>query len=148
MNQTIGLWYKIKIYIAQYYYIIHKVMSSIFQTTEKFDKLPLFLEYLNTPSFNEQYGQDELTYIMTKYNSDKGYGLSNIFRYHGALPPNKIVHNYTYFYDRLFSEYRNYHISLFEIGVGIPDSEGSWGASLIGWKEYFKVIGLDSFIED
>lgn len=113
-------------------------MSSIIQTNENFDDLPLFLEYLKTPSFNYQYEEDRLTMLMTKYNSDKGYGLSNIFRYYGALPPNKIPHNYTYFYDRLFSEYRYEPFTMFEMGIGVPESEGSWGASLIAWKEYFK----------
>ncbi len=112
-------------------------MNSIFQTIFNFDNLPLFLEYLKTPNFDNQYEEDILTTIMSKYNSDKGYGLCNHFRYFGGLPPNRVVHNYTYFYHMLFGEYRFEHITIFEMGVGVPPSVGSWGGSLLGWKEYF-----------
>jgi len=82
---------------------------------------------------------NELSEIMSKYNSDKGYGLCTNFILHNKYPPNTVCHNYTYVYSKLFSEYRNDKIKIFEMGVGVPScmGPGSWAGSLLGWKEYF-----------
>ena len=83
----------------------------------------------------------DLTSIMNKYNSDKGNG----------------HHNYTLYYDKLFSPLRDHSINLLEIGIGsvnpsIPSNmcgiRGFYqpGASLRGWKEYFEnaqIYGCD-----
>ena len=80
-----------------------------------------------------------LSEIMSKYNSDKGYGLCEEFIINNKYPPNGVCHNYTYFYDQLFSEYRNQPLTIFEMGVGVPAcmGMGSWAGSLLGWEEYF-----------
>jgi hypothetical protein len=79
----------------------------------------------------------ELSEIMSKYNSDKGFGLCKPFLDHNIYPPNRVCHNYTYFYHKLFEPYRNENIQLFEMGVGVPSCMGSWAGSLLGWKEFF-----------
>ena len=89
---------------------------------------------------------DELSNIMTKYDSDKGAGLSDNYIIKGIIPPNSVCHNYTYYYSKLFSNIRNENINLFEMGVGVPSCMGSWAASLLGWKEYFpnsKIFSAD-----
>ena len=80
---------------------------------------------------------DELSEIMSKYNSDKGYGLCNNFIIESKLPPNLVCHNYTFIYNGLFHKYKNENITIFELGVGVPLCMGSWAGSLLGWKEYF-----------
>jgi hypothetical protein len=40
---------------------------------------------------------DELSNIMTKYDSDKGAGLSDNYIISGIIPPNSVCHNYTYY---------------------------------------------------
>jgi len=82
---------------------------------------------------------NELSEIMSKYNSDKGYGLCKNFIINDTRPPNFVCHNYTYFYEKLFSDYRDKEITIFEMGVGVPAcmGPGSWAGSLLGWKEYF-----------
>ena len=80
---------------------------------------------------------DELSEIMSKYYSDKGWGLCKDFIIDNKLPPNQVCHNYTYFYNNLFMKYRNEKISIFEMGVGVPSCMGSWAGSLKGWEEYF-----------
>lgn len=81
----------------------------------------------------------ELSEIMSKYNSDKGYGLCQDFINNNKYPPNFVCHNYTHFYSQLFSQYRNENLTIFEMGVGSPAcmGVGSWAGSLLGWKEYF-----------
>ena len=76
--------------------------------------------------------------IMSKYGSDKGWGLTTSFIENNIYSPNGVCHNYTYFYEKLFSNYRNDNISIFEMGVGVPSCMGSWAGSLLGWQEYFK----------
>lgn len=80
-----------------------------------------------------------LSEIMSKYNSDKGYGLCEQFIVNNKYPPNSGCHNYTYFYDQLFKNYRNEPLTIFEMGVGVPACMcvGLWAGSLLGWKEYF-----------
>jgi DNA-dependent RNA polymerase auxiliary subunit epsilon len=79
----------------------------------------------------------ELCHIMTKNGSDKG---SN--------------HNYTTFYNFIFSEIKNKSLNIFEVGLGtnnisIPSNMGSSvrpGASLRGWTEFFtksNIFGAD-----
>ena len=80
---------------------------------------------------------DELSEIMSKYKSDKGFGLCNDFIHHNKYAPNLVCHNYTFFYNKLFENYKNHKISIFEMGVGVPLCMGSWAGSLLGWKEYF-----------
>ena len=91
-------------------------------------------EYLTLLDDNKS---DELTEIMSKYDSDKGYGICNKFIEHGTLSPNGVCHNYTHFYNLLLSPYRNNPITIFEMGVGVPSVMGSWAGSLKGWEEYF-----------
>ena len=80
----------------------------------------------------------ELCEIMTKYGSDKGFG----------------VHNYTILYNELFFNIRNNQLNIFELGLGtnntdVPSNMGASGvpgASLRGWREYFpnsNVYGAD-----
>jgi len=80
---------------------------------------------------------DELSEIMSKYYSDKGWGLCKDFILYNKLAPNHVCHNYTYFYNNLFMKHRNKKISIFEMGVGVPSCMGSWAGSLKGWEEYF-----------
>ena len=80
---------------------------------------------------------DELSEIMSKYNSDKGFGLCKKFITDNIYPPNYVCHNYTYFYNKIFSSYKNENIKIFEMGVGVPACMNSWAGSLLGWKEFF-----------
>ena len=80
---------------------------------------------------------DELSEIMSKYVSDKGWGLCNDFILNSKMPPNLVCHNYTFFYNALFSNFRSENIKIFEMGVGVPNCMGSWAGSLLGWQEYF-----------
>jgi hypothetical protein len=93
------------------------------------EKLPLLDDHVSS----------DLSEIMSKHNSDKGYGLCTNFTEHGLHPPNNVCHNYTYFYEMMFSPYRNNPLTIFEMGVGVPScmGEGSWAGSLKGWAEYF-----------
>lgn len=83
--------------------------------------------------------------IMNKYGSDKSSR-----PLHGNLPG----HNYTRFYDFLFSKIKDDKLSFFELGLGTNNPEldsnmtkdGSPGASLRAWEEYFvnsKIFGAD-----
>ena len=80
----------------------------------------------------------ELCEIMTRYGSDKG----------------NVQHNYTVYYHSLFENFRDNEINIFELGLGTNNIDvksnmginGKPGASLRGWKEYFKngqVYGAD-----
>jgi hypothetical protein len=68
---------------------------------------------------------------MKKNNSDKGLGW----------------HNYTILYDELFKNIRHNNLRIFELGIGtnninLPSNmgaNGTPGASLRGWKEYFPI---------
>lgn len=77
--------------------------------------------------------------IMTKFGSDKGNG------HH---------HNYTKFYNYIFSNYSNAALNIFEVGLGSPNTnlpsnmgqDAKPGASLYGWREFFKyatIYGAD-----
>jgi hypothetical protein len=79
----------------------------------------------------------ELSEIMTKYDSDKGAGLSIKYISNNEKPPNSVCHNYTWIYQEVFKNIRNEQINIFEMGVGVPNCMGSWAGSLKGWKEYF-----------
>jgi hypothetical protein len=81
----------------------------------------------------------ELCQIMTAHGSDKG---------------NHTHHNYTTLYHDLFSSKRMQPLRVFELGIGtnninIPSNmgaNGTPGASLRGWAEYFpnaKIFGAD-----
>lgn len=80
----------------------------------------------------------DLCHIMKKYGSDKGLGW----------------HNYTLIYDKLFNKFIDKNISIFEVGLGTNNTDvpsnmgpnGKPGASLYGWREYFKnanIYGAD-----
>jgi hypothetical protein len=80
----------------------------------------------------------DLCHIMKKHGSDKGLGW----------------HNYTLIYDKLFSKFIDKNINIFEVGLGTNNTDvpsnmgpnGKPGASLYGWREYFKnanVYGAD-----
>jgi hypothetical protein len=75
--------------------------------------------------------------IFTKHGSDKG-----------------TTHNYSTFYNHIFFPIKNETINLFEVGLGTNNldilsnmgASGVPGASLRGWKEYFKnalIYGAD-----
>jgi hypothetical protein len=95
-------------------------------------------KFLNEKEYEKR---TELCEIMQKHGSDKGFGR----------------HNYTTFYDKIFSDFRNDVIDFFEIGIGSIDphiesnmsymgSKYQPGASLHGWCEYFpkgKIYGAD-----
>ncbi len=107
-------------------------MNSIFKPIEDLNKV--LTELLSNLDDNVS---NELSEIMSKYNSDKGYGLCKNFITNNIYAPNNVCHNYTFFYDNIFSQYRNEQIKIFEMGVGVPACMGSWAGSLLGWKEYF-----------
>ena len=75
----------------------------------------------------------ELCEIMARYGSDKG-GYRGIGQ-----------HNYTPYYHRLFSGIRHTASAVFEFGIGSTSADirhtmgpnGTPGASLRGWREYF-----------
>ena len=79
----------------------------------------------------------ELGEIMSKHGSDKGWGLCKNFIENNIYSPNSVCHNYTYFYNKLFNEFRTEELSIFEMGVGVPSIMASWAGSLKGWQEYF-----------
>jgi hypothetical protein len=67
-------------------------------------------------------------------------------------------HNYTRFYSQIFEKMRFDEINIFELGLGTNNinlisnmgSEGSPGASIFGWSEYFKngyIFGADIDID-
>lgn len=95
--------------------------------------LEIILKCLSDTSTNE------LSEIMSKYNSDKGYGLCNNYISNDIRPPNQVCHNYTFFYDYMFKACRDKSVNIFEMGIGVPPcmGVGSWAGSLLGWKEYF-----------
>lgn len=106
------------------------------------DNIELLLNELNDNV------SDELTEIMSKYNSDKGGGLAKKYIESNIMPPNLVCHNYTFFYNKLFNLIRNENINIFEMGVGVPPcmGVGSWAGSLLGWEEYFpnsKIFSAD-----
>jgi hypothetical protein len=80
----------------------------------------------------------ELCKIMTEYGSDKGTG----------------PHNYTIYYHELFKNKKDEKLNIFELGLGTNNTDvpsnmgrnGKPGASLRGWKDYFKnskIFGAD-----
>lgn len=79
-------------------------------------------------SNNYYRGNKSLNYLMNKYGSDKGTD-----------------HNYTFYYEKLFSHNKQEIKSLCEIGLGtndidIPSNMGVDGkplASLYAWRDYF-----------
>ena len=108
-------------------------MNNINSIFKKIQNQELMINLLDDNKSNE------LSEIMSKFNSDKGYGLCNNFIYNNQYPPNAVCHNYTFFYENIFNEYKNESIKIFEMGVGVPSCMGigSWAGSLLGWKEYF-----------
>lgn len=86
-----------------------------------------------------QFGKDQhitpLCEIMTKYGSDKSGG--------------ETTHNYTLFYEPLFSPIRDKKFNIFECGIGSIDPNTlsnmsmfnpvgvHLGGSIFGWREYF-----------
>lgn len=87
---------------------------------------------------NKEYDNPtELCYLFNKYKSDKANH-----------------HNYSTFYNYIFSHIKNDSLNLFEVGLGtnnvsVPSnmgSNGNPGASLFAWKEYFQnfmIYGAD-----
>ena len=81
---------------------------------------------------------DILSQIMSQFGSDKGWGLClKYIENSNKLAPNGVCHNYTFFYNKLFENYRENEISIFEMGVGVPSCMVSWAGSLLGWQKYF-----------
>ena len=97
---------------------------------------PLVDYLLQLPDNDPNY-HSELTEIMTKYESDKGCGLSQQYVLTDIKVPNGVCHNYTFFYEKLFESSRSEKINIFEMGVGVPSCMASWAGSLKGWEEYF-----------
>jgi hypothetical protein len=88
----------------------------------------------------DNYKSDDLSNIMSKYESDKGFGLCDAYINNTRLrPKNQVCHNYTFYYNNLFCNYRLEKLQIFEMGVGVPACMGlgSWAGSLKGWAEYF-----------
>jgi len=77
-----------------------------------------------------KYITTDLCHTMQKYGSDKGTSL----------------HNYTRFYDYIFKDIKHVKLNVFELGLGTNNldvvsnmgRDGKPGASLFGWREYFK----------
>ena len=88
--------------------------------------------------------KSEINALCDKFHTDKG----------GFDPKDKTYpwasHNYAYFYDDLFSHIRPYVRNLFEFGLGTNNvafadnmtANGSPGASLRMWKEYFPLATI------
>ena len=87
--------------------------------------------------YNPQEPVGKLCQIMNKYNSDKC-----------------TRHNYTNFYEFIFKKFNGKPITLLEVGLGTNNMDtlstmgvnGSPGASLRGWREYFpmaRIYGAD-----
>jgi len=78
--------------------------------------------------------------LIVKYGSDKGYT--------STKPDNR--HNYTLYYNNLFSPVRYEKLRIFELGIGttntsIPNhmgENGKAGASLHAWREYFPASSI------
>jgi hypothetical protein len=84
----------------------------------------------------------DLCFIMNYFGSDKGD------------PIESGNHNYTQTYDQLFKDIRKEKLRIFELGLGTNNPNfpsnmgvnGKPGASLRGWKQYFKnseIFGAD-----
>lgn len=93
------------------------------------------IKNLNSINFNTD---TELCEIMQRNKSDK----------------HSLVHNYTKVYSFLFNEIKDKSINLFELGIGtnkphLPSNmgiNGTPGASLRGWRDYFinaQIFGAD-----
>ena len=98
-------------------------------TKEKLDKFFSVTDFRVTTPLCES---------MCRHGSDKGRG----------------IHNYTKFYNYIFSESKERELNIFEVGLGtdntsIESNMGpgyNVGASLYGWEEYFinsKIYGAD-----
>jgi hypothetical protein len=98
------------------------------------------MNWLSKLSTNYHAETTDLCLIMKKCKSDKGLGW----------------HNYTTLYTLLFESLRHTPINIFEVGLGtnnvnVPSNmgpNGTPGASLRGWQQYFdhpdtKVVGAD-----
>jgi len=78
--------------------------------------------------------------LIEKYGSDKGCTKNK--------PDN--FHNYTLYYHNLFSPVRYDKIRIFELGIGTTNTDilcnmgknGTVGASLYAWKEYFPMASI------
>lgn len=87
--------------------------------------------------------QTELCQIMNNEGSDKSRN-----------PDNRFSHNYTTVYSEIFAPFRDRPVNIFELGIGSKDplfpsnmgKDGKPGASLRGWRKWFKdamVYGAD-----
>lgn len=82
--------------------------------------------YFESQAYNES---TDLCEIFNKYGSDKGN-----------------YHNYSTFYNYIFSDIKDEILNIFEVGLGtnnieVPSNmgiDGKPGASIRGWKDYFK----------
>jgi hypothetical protein len=102
-------------------------------------------------SFNIHYKNTNnlLSRLAVKYGSDKGFiDKESSERFPWG------VHSYSDFYSMIFDNYKNYVLNVFECGIGTNNENivsnmtknGSPGASLRMWKEYFKnanIYGAD-----
>ena len=85
----------------------------------------LFVTFLNL------FFQVKLDDLANLYGTDKNY-----------------KHDYTKYYDMLFSKIRHKKIILLEIGIGGYEKSNLGGASLRMWKKYFKrglINGIDIY---
>lgn len=91
----------------------------------------------------DPYAETELCGIMKEEGSDKSRD-----------PDVRFSHNYTTVYSEIFAPFRERPVNLFELGIGSKDplipsnmgKDGKPGASLRGWRRWFKnamVYGAD-----
>lgn len=118
----------------------------------------LFIQF--TPVFGNElyspYDKISASEIISEYLANKEYEhkteLCDIMSFYGSDKGN--YHNYTTLYYKLFNNFNNEFLNIFELGLGtnnvdVPSNMGSGGkpgASLFGWANYFpnsKVYGAD-----
>jgi hypothetical protein len=106
---------------------------------------------MNNYSWSVEYKKDkqsELSSLSEKYGSDKGF-----INYENTILPWG-YHSYTDFYEMLFDHCKDNILNVFECGIGTNNesfesnmtTNGSPGASLRMWRDYFKnaqIFGAD-----
>ena len=96
------------------------------------------MQYSIQINYNKQY--NFLSELSEKYGSDKGFSGNNVMTNLGHQ-----YHNYTDIYDLILRNKKTQVLNVFEMGIGTTDTRfpynmgpnGTMGASLRMWKEYF-----------
>lgn len=123
-----------------HYYNIHKINENISKLTEKTENT-IHVNYNPNP-------KSDLARLCDEYGTDKGELTP------GSNPYSWPSHNYSDFYELVFSSRRKSVESLLECGIGTPNTDipnnmgegGVPGASLRVWRDYFpnaEVTGID-----